>query len=48
MILIPFITPWIWLQVFTSAPLPTREPALIPDARPKAEQDHPDDGNPIQ
>ena len=48
MILFPLITLWIWLQVFTSAHLPQRKPALISDARPKAKQDRPDDGNPIQ
>jgi hypothetical protein len=48
MILLPLITPWIWLQVFTSAPIPKRTPPVIPDGQPKAEQDHPDHGNPIQ
>jgi len=48
MILFPLITLWIWLQVFMSAPHPKRKPALIPGARPKAEQDRPGDGNLIQ
>jgi hypothetical protein len=48
MILFPLITLWIWLQVFASTLLPERKPALISDARPKAKQDRPDDGNPIQ
>jgi hypothetical protein len=48
MILFPLFTFWIRLQVFTSAFLAMRQPALISDARPKAEQDRPDDGNPIQ
>jgi hypothetical protein len=48
MILVPLITFWIWLQVFASTLLPERKPALIANAGPKAEQDRPDDGNPIQ
>jgi len=48
MILFPLLACWIWLQVFTSAYLSQRKPALISDARSKAEQDHPDNGNPIQ
>jgi hypothetical protein len=48
MILFPLITFWIWLQVFASALLSERKPALISDARAKAKQDRPDDGNPIQ
>jgi len=48
MILFPLFAFWIWLQVFTPAFLAKRKPALISDARPKAEQDRPDDGNPIQ
>jgi hypothetical protein len=47
MILLPLITPWIWFQVFSSAPIPKRTP-LTPDGQAKAEQDHPDDGNSIQ
>jgi hypothetical protein len=48
MILFPLLAPWIWLQVSTSAHLPQRNPVLASDAQPKAEQDRPDDGNPIQ
>jgi hypothetical protein len=48
MILFPLIASWIWLQVFTSTFLAMRKPALISDARSKAEQDRPDGGNPIQ
>jgi hypothetical protein len=48
MILLPLMSPWIWLQVFTSVLIPERKPDLIPEGRRKAEQDHPDDGNPIQ
>ncbi|MEH2548429.1 hypothetical protein V1283_005074 [Bradyrhizobium sp. AZCC 2262] len=43
-----FSRPRIWLQIFASAYLPQRKPALIYDARSKVEQDHSDDGNPIQ
>jgi len=48
MIHFPLLTFWIWLQVFTSASLPKWKLALISDPRPKAKQDRPDDGNPIQ
>jgi hypothetical protein len=48
MILFPLFTFWIWLQVFTPAFLPMWKRGLISGARPKAEQDRPDDGNPIQ
>jgi hypothetical protein len=48
MILFPLLASWIWLQVFTSTRFLRRQPALISDARPKAEQDHSGDGNPIQ
>jgi hypothetical protein len=48
MILFPLLASWVWFQVFASAHIPQRTPALISDAQPKAEQDRPDDGNPIQ
>jgi hypothetical protein len=48
MILSPLLASWIWLQVFTAASLPKWKRVLISDARPKAEQDHPDNRNPIQ
>jgi hypothetical protein len=48
MILFPLLSSWIWLQIVISARLPQRKPVLIFNARSKAEQDHSDNGNPIQ
>jgi hypothetical protein len=48
MILFPLLASWIWLQVFVSAQLSRRKPALIFHAPPKVEQGRSDGGNPIQ
>jgi hypothetical protein len=48
MILFQLLASWIWLQVFASAQLSQRKPALISQAPLKAKQGRSDGGNPIQ